>query len=1129
MSKQLELCQSIVIVPDFILERHEEEDALLGVFDCQKCLPFKRCELYKVMKLLILKRCQVYVTFLSPLLNYHDIDHNRLVPYAVDLGQASRTKYYWVELMSNGYESCPEWLSTPSTWRLSKAVSARGHILSAEMMFTGGIVIGMWLLVNCASMAKTQLITVSQPPNDTEGGQTLSVSNLVIKSLWKLALIWFRRNVKRLFLYQLILPGSFGSSVLLFLLTPLARISRLSHGTATLLRCVHHLIQCIHSFELAIPAASRCGNRSTSSPPAPYFAIPYQTLTTVFALDAEPHIIIQIQRDMQCHRVWPRHSTDGKVYGTETMSFLEQTIYFDTLIYSGKISRITVGTLGHEIQKIDNVQKYPKRNSECIICVHCVTVTETTPATNQLVTLTLPIKVIDGTISENISRFSGWIPLKKPDTLAYRNRSELSLATVLPYGDSSKISIQLVFRLCPDAVLRLKTRSFVGSVISGLILLAVVTAKRLDIQYLGLIRRDEKANSNPKNFPVKIPHIAYLISFFISRPSSKHRRIYSAWLRARQVISSLHKNQLMERPYIANQTIDWLIKNRLVKGQAEGEVSRAWNSILQLEFPVMTGYATGPETPINGRRADLFTAHFFLLVQGNISFGMKRWLCIAAAWAGIRLQSMWKRAVLQPPALGVQFYYWMLEVSAFQFRFVTWDNLHCTKAVLVFVRPLRTTRRLAPQLQPELTSYLGHESQQKYLLAYLVIAQNHHLWTVIKIARSYVGCAMCEGEVIHGEPRWMGEFRACELQVITIRSRLPLILGSLSGVDSRLSDLDLAPRDAAARYDEPGMDSNTLIDIWFLKKSFGPLLPGAPGTPPIYSQSAWGFPFHTSCWHLMVKLFDYNINQQCLFDVLLSLPIQDGFLGWDHDYEGQQFEAGITPDVACGRYSGQTMLPEKIPISLLTKYSDTPPSRKNFYQYAPYSIEDNSGERDLGDPKGYLVFGSVFSHVPLFELGWKVDLLATQQGLIDISVCSLAQWYKNNQAWKYALRNVLGPLCPVFPCCTDEELKDYLLNTPQYLFLISSNSLHFGTHLPLSQNSTFAFGPALCAPRSSLRNLWARRISAYRHCSRTIFGRVLGTGNAMLFHFIVYGYLANWAWGELEVKGHRVFEERKNR
>lgn len=55
---------------------------------------------------------------------------------------------------------------------------------------------------------------------------------------------------------------------------------------------------------------------------------------------------------MQNHRVWPRHSADGKIYRTENMSFLGQSIHFGTLIYSEKISRITVETLEHKIHKM---------------------------------------------------------------------------------------------------------------------------------------------------------------------------------------------------------------------------------------------------------------------------------------------------------------------------------------------------------------------------------------------------------------------------------------------------------------------------------------------------------------------------------------------------------------------------------------------------------------------------------------------------------------------------------------------------------------------------------------------------------------------------------------------------------
>ncbi|KAF1961772.1 hypothetical protein CC80DRAFT_436093, partial [Byssothecium circinans] len=66
--------------------------------------------------------------------------------------------------------------------------------------------------------------------------------------------------------------------------------------------------------------------------------------------------------------------------------------------------------------------------------------------------------------------------------------------------------------------------------------------------------------------------------------------------------------------YMANQMVAWLIKNRLIAGQLEGETARVWNTILQIEFPAADGYATGPETQIAGRRADLFTAH---IVFGN--------------------------------------------------------------------------------------------------------------------------------------------------------------------------------------------------------------------------------------------------------------------------------------------------------------------------------------------------------------------------------------------------------------------------------------------------------------------------------------------------------------------------------
>ncbi|KAF2792030.1 hypothetical protein K505DRAFT_247558, partial [Melanomma pulvis-pyrius CBS 109.77] len=61
--------------------------------------------------------------------------------------------------------------------------------------------------------------------------------------------------------------------------------------------------------------------------------------------------------------------------------------------------------------------------------------------------------------------------------------------------------------------------------------------------------------------------------------------------------------------YMDNEMVAWLIKNKLVPGQLEGETARVWNTILQIGFPATAGYATGPETQINGRRADFHTAH----------------------------------------------------------------------------------------------------------------------------------------------------------------------------------------------------------------------------------------------------------------------------------------------------------------------------------------------------------------------------------------------------------------------------------------------------------------------------------------------------------------------------------------
>lgn len=106
----------------------------------------------------------------------------------------------------------------------------------------------------------------------------------------------------------------------------------------------------------------------------------------------------------------------------------------------------------------------------------------------------------------------------------------------------------------------------------------------------------------------------------------------------------------------------------------------------------------------------------------------------------------------------------------------------------------------------------------------------------------------------------------------------------LSGVGTRGAEYDYAPRDSSSSCHDPGLDPSSQIDIWLLLGSFRT---PPPAPPPSIRQSAWGFPFHASCWDLMVKLLDQDgIDKHCLFDILLSFPQRQGNLDWGHDYGG---------------------------------------------------------------------------------------------------------------------------------------------------------------------------------------------------------------------------------------------------
>ncbi|KAI1195898.1 hypothetical protein F5X97DRAFT_325983 [Nemania serpens] len=95
----------------------------------------------------------------------------------------------------------------------------------------------------------------------------------------------------------------------------------------------------------------------------------------------------------------------------------------------------------------------------------------------------------------------------------------------------------------------------------------------------------------------------------------------------------------MEDPAFA-----FLVKNRLVKGQPEGETKRIWDDILHRYFTMKDGYSTGPEMEFGGGRADLFTAHIIFDVKAY----EKRFLVVECKSPGKESQdNVWRSGANQ--------------------------------------------------------------------------------------------------------------------------------------------------------------------------------------------------------------------------------------------------------------------------------------------------------------------------------------------------------------------------------------------------------------------------------------------------------------------------------------------------
>jgi hypothetical protein len=90
--------------------------------------------------------------------------------------------------------------------------------------------------------------------------------------------------------------------------------------------------------------------------------------------------------------------------------------------------------------------------------------------------------------------------------------------------------------------------------------------------------------------------------------------------------------------------IQWLVKNRLVPGQPEGETSRAWNMILNEIFKLSEGYSTGPEMLMGSGKSDLFTAHLVF----DVRHSEKKFLVVECKAPGLESQTgVWDEAVVQ--------------------------------------------------------------------------------------------------------------------------------------------------------------------------------------------------------------------------------------------------------------------------------------------------------------------------------------------------------------------------------------------------------------------------------------------------------------------------------------------------
>ncbi|KAJ2992751.1 hypothetical protein NUW58_g2060 [Xylaria curta] len=139
-----------------------------------------------------------------------------------------------------------------------------------------------------------------------------------------------------------------------------------------------------------------------------------------------------------------------------------------------------------------------------------------------------------------------------------------------------------------------------------------------------------------------------------------------------------------------------------------------------------------------------------------------------------------------------------------------------------------------------------------------------------------ISCALCGGEVTEAnhQPLWKSRF--CTIYAPHKNSAS----ASLSRRGQRLQTVD----DTISIISPEEQQIDVVITLMRCSwRTSNPFVPYDANT----DTSAWGFPFHCSCWELLKATSPTkDVNVQSLFDLCRSFPVLSGSLDFGHDYGG---------------------------------------------------------------------------------------------------------------------------------------------------------------------------------------------------------------------------------------------------